>query len=488
MTVSTKRPEYLDFEADWQTMRDCVRGTKAIKDGTTAYLPIPSGMASKGEDGLKVYSLSYKMRAQFPEITAPAIAAMVGIIHSTEIKIVLPEQLMGLWESATADNLPLEALHRRITAEILTTGRYSLLVGAESEGSELPYIVGYNAEDLINWADDRTMFVLDECGYVRDGFVWTEQQQWRALELIDGKYVQSIYDADSGLPRVVEPRARMGANMTEIPFVVIGPRDLSLEPETPPLIAIARAAISMYQLSADYRWQLFMSGQETLVIINGDAPAEVGAGVVISLKTKVDAGGTYPQPDAKYVGPEGNGIEAHRAAIQDEENKAARAGAQMFSTGPRAAESGDALRLRYAAETASLISVAQASCAGLEKALRYVGMMQGLSEQQLEEIIVTPPSSLVDRRMSPEEMKAIMGLYDAGLLAYETVYENFQKGGVASSERTAEEERQLREEEDEAMEPDIVEQGGVIPFPAPNRPPQPGEVPPANEGLGGQGA
>ncbi|MCF6367274.1 hypothetical protein [Rhizobium halophilum] len=60
--------------------------------------------------------------------------------------------------------LPLEALHRRITAELLPTARYALLVDAATESSDLPWLAGYSAEALIDWAADRMPFVLDESG------------------------------------------------------------------------------------------------------------------------------------------------------------------------------------------------------------------------------------------------------------------------------------------------------------------------------------
>ncbi|WMT92796.1 hypothetical protein [Pelagibacterium sp. H642] len=69
---------------------------------------------------------------------APTVDGMVGVIHRTEAQIEMPDAMQPLWEKATKDGLPLEALHRRITAELLTTGRYSLLADAATEGSDLP--------------------------------------------------------------------------------------------------------------------------------------------------------------------------------------------------------------------------------------------------------------------------------------------------------------------------------------------------------------
>ncbi|MBK3745283.1 DUF4055 domain-containing protein [Paraburkholderia aspalathi] len=440
--VSQRHPDYADRADEWSLMRDTARGLTAVLSAGAKYLPMPSGFKVQ-EDGGKALYAAYQSRAQFAEIVFPAVQAMVGVIHQSEIKIEMPESMQGLWERATSDGLPLEAFHRRITAEILETGRYAILADASSSGaSPLPWLSGYTAESLINWAEDRSMFVLDESGLVRNGFQWENRKQYLALLLEDGVYKGQRYD-ESGTPIGEEGSAATakGTPLDVIPLVVIGPRELSLAPETPPLIGIARSAVAMYQLSADYRWQLFMTGQETLVILNGDAPSAVGAGVVLSLKADKDS----HAPDAKYVGPAGTGIAAHRTALTDEQGNAANAGARLFNTGAKSAESGDALRIRYAAETASLISVAQASCAGLEKSLRFIALMTGANP---EEVVVTPPKSLVDREMTPEQMGAIMGLWEKGLIAGETAYENLQAGKVASAERSWTEEQDLIDKED----------------------------------------
>ncbi len=331
--VDTKHPDYLDRADEWRLMRDSDRGETAIKSGGTLYLPKPNGFTKQPDGGTALYE-AYQRRAQFPEIVQPAVMAMVGVIHQAEIKIVIPDSMAGLWEKATADGLPLEAFHRRITAELLLMGRYSVLVDAPSSG-DMPRLAGYQAETLINWAEDRTMFVLDESGLVRNGFQWENRKQYLALTLEDGRYVGRRYD-EGGIVidgKEGEPTTAKGDNLTEIPFVVMGPRDLSLKPETSPCIGIARAAKSIYQLSADYRWSLFMAGQETLFIINGDRPEVVGSGVIVEIK----GGGDGNPPDAKYVGPAGTGIAAHRTAIVDEQQNAASAGARLFNSGPASA-------------------------------------------------------------------------------------------------------------------------------------------------------
>jgi hypothetical protein len=445
--VDTKHPLWTAMADKWGLMRDTTGGETTVKEAGTTYLPQPSGFKAQDDGGRALYE-AYQKRAQFPEIVEPTIRGMVGVIHRTEAQIEMPDAMMPLWERATKDGLPLEALHRRITHELLTTGRYGLLADAATEGSDLPWLAGYSAEALINWADDRALFVLDESGLKRDGFRWEQQQRYRVLELLDGRYTVQTYtgtERTAGEP--LTPSGRGNAALTEIPFVVIGARDLSLQPELPPLIGVSRSAIALYQLSADYRWQLFMTGQETLVVINGDAPSAVGAGAVIAIKQ--GNGDENGRPDVKYVGPAGTGINAHRVAIQDERQAAAQAGARLFSNQGKSAESGDALRIRFAAETATLTSIAQSSAQGLEKALRHIATMIG---QDPEKVVVKPNLSFVDNTLTAAEAQALVSLWQNGAIAYETLYERLQRGEIASSERSYEDELKLIDTEDNGTE------------------------------------
>ncbi len=464
MAVDSKHPEYLDRASEWAIMRHCARGAKAVKEEGETYLPMPSGFRAQDDGGVAMFT-AYYTRAQFPEIVTPSISGMIGIVHRQEAQIKMPKAMQGLWERATRDGLPLEALHRRITSELLTMGRYALLVDAASTGSDLPWLAGYTAEALINWSPDRDLFVLDESGPVRNEFEWSDERAYRVLRLADGRYTVETY---KGLEKRVdgaEPRARADKPLTEIPFVVLGSRDLTVSPDDPPLIGVARAALAAYRLDADYRHQLYSTGQETFVVINGDAPTAVGSGVVISLK-----GEQGVVPDAKYVSPTGKGIDAHRTAIQDERDNAAAAGARLFDSEKKAAESGNALRIRYAAQTATLTSIAMASAQGLEKALRYVAVMIGANP---DEVIVKPNLSFMDTPMMAAEAKTLMEVWKGGGISYETYYENLQRGQIASVERDHEAEQVLIAGEQQGLEgedPNIDPATGLPPVVGPADP------------------
>lgn len=436
MAVDSKRPEYIDHMDEWSQLRDTARGVVAVKRAGSRYLPMPSAFTAQADDGRAMYA-AYQKRARFPDILDPTIAGMVGVIHRNESAIQMPAVMEPLWESCTLDHLPLEAFHRRITTEILLMGRFSILTDAPVDGSDLPYFAGYTTETLINWADDLTFFDFDETSMRMDPntFDWTEEKAWRVLRLKGGVYTQELYGQDTERTGILMPTARGGAPLDQIPVVVVGPTELSVNVADSPLQGVSDASVTLYQLDADYRWQLYMSGQETLFVIGADQlPTVVGASVVHGLPLN---------GDAKYVGPSGSGIAAHRQAMLDAKEDAIIAGAALFES-PTGRESGEALKLRYSAQTATLTTVALASAQALERSLRNVALFLGLNPA---EVIVIPNLRFIDSKMTPAEGVQLMQMWTGNAISKQTMYENLQKGELASQERNFEDEQKLIEAE-----------------------------------------
>lgn len=440
--IDAKHPQYTAARlADWRLCRDAMDGESAVKSRGEAYLPMPSGYKAQADGGAEAYR-AYRARAEFPELTAPAVSAMAGVAHSKEIVIELPEGLAYLHEDADGKGMPLEEFHRQITRELLVVGRHAILADAPAGGGE-PYLVSYIGESLINW--DQELFVLDESGPVRNGFQWVNRKQFRVLSIDNGRYVQTVYWEDGKTQEdQAAPTATGGKGLTEIPFAIASAVDMRPDIRTPPLIGVARAALSIYQLDADYRHQLYWSGQETLVIINGPPPSAVGAGAVIALEGSEDS-----TPDAKYVSPACSGIDAHLRAIEDKRKAAAHAGAKLLEQTESGQESGEARKLRFQSETATLQSILRSACGLLERGLRFAAVMKGLDPKV---VTVPVPESLMDSTMPPSEAEALMRLWLEGAISYATFYEGLQKGGIASPERDADAEFAIAQRERDRRE------------------------------------
>lgn len=495
--VDATRPEYDDMYPEWEMVRLSVRGESAVKERTEEFLPIPSAFSAAGAP-VGQYE-AYILRAEFPELTEQTLTGMSGVVTRKPLKVEMPEGMQSLHERATDMGLPLEVLYRDIVRELIETGRCELLADTASAppiGGTMPWLVFYKTEQLINWSDEGDFYVLDESRLVRDGFTWEWEQKYRVLSFEGGQYTVEVFVAEGTTEthivstteksedtlftrqEVAAPQMQGSKQFEEIPLAVISARGLTLDLDKPPILGVARACMSMYQLSADYRWQLFMAGQETFVAINADAPTAVGAGIRVSLKGEPGAGNV----DAKYVGPSGIGIEKHRVAIQDARDQALAAGARLFDASQRAAESGEALKLRYTAQTATLVSIAQAAASGLERALRYIARMIGADP---ETVVVTADLAFLNKVMNATDAAALVKMWADGAISYETLYENLVRGEIANEEREAEDELALIDKEQEDMEPEVdPAMAGLLPPPDPNNPNDPrNQNPPPNNQL-----
>jgi hypothetical protein len=412
MSLENQHPLYAEYVEDWTVITDTFRGERKIKEKGLLYLPatpgqIADGMSTKDKLGYKNYD-AYKLRARFPDFVAQAVEAILGIMHHKPPTIDLPEQMEDLRERITIHGESLEVLLRRINEHQLVTGRVGLLadIADDVKVGTMPYIALYKAGDMINWDDEYTednvlrtlnLVVLNESGYERDdNFSWKFGAKFRVLLLGDikektgGLYRMGLFQGDNDTTfdksALIEPSIG-GKTLDKIPFVFINSKDIVPDPDDPPLLGLAKLALTVYRGEADYRQTLFMQGQDTLVVIGGvmeEGVLRVGAGARI----EVQQGG-----DAKYIGVSSEGLAEQRMALENDRTEAGDVGGKLLDTTGHTAESGDALRIRVSARTASLNQIALAGAEGLQSILRTIAEWIGATP---DEVVVTPNTDFAD--------------------------------------------------------------------------------------------
>lgn len=410
MGLSTRHPQYTEFSEDWQMMRDCHRGERAVKSAGTRYLPATPGMVidglEHGNRGRIAYD-AYRLRARFPDFVQQAVQAMLGFMHHKPPTIKLPRKLEPLRKRVTVKGESIEMLLRRVNEEQLITGRMGLLldVPTKAPAGVLPYVAMYRAEDIINWDDGQreelvdqklNMVVLDESEDVRvNDFEWQRETQYRVLLLgatqenvAAGVYRMGVFAGEQAMfneAMLIEPSIA-GRTLNQIPFVFINARDLVPEPEAPPLLGLAQVSLGMYRGEADYRQSLFLQGQDTLVVIGSPAGEEMraGAGAMI----QVDHGG-----DAKFIGVNSDGLAEQRQALENDRSVAAELGGKLLDNRGGNVESGEALRIRVSARTATLTQIVMAAAEGVQEVLRQAAVWVGANP---DEVTVTPNLDFVD--------------------------------------------------------------------------------------------
>jgi hypothetical protein len=404
MPMSSTHPLYADFLKGWKFCRDSYT-PGAIKAAKADYLPPTAGMRldgypNEGQAGTNAYE-AYWMRAYYPDIYKEAVAAAIGIMHRKPAVIELSPKLKILEERANVLGENLQLLLRRINTEQLVTGRLGLLgdlvVGADGKVS--PVVVMYGDKAIRNWDDISTdtdvgeyrFVVLDETGFeLQPDLSWEQVEKYLILGLVSNNQldVNGTYQYAKAKPTdelqalTFEMPSNKGAVSDQIPFVIVNACDLNPTPDSPPLMGLAELCLAIYRGEADYRQNLFMQGQDTLVRVGGMSEdgevTRTGAGASIS----VPMGG-----DAKYIGVNSQGLPEQRQSLETDYKRAYSKSGQITDATSRAKESGDALRIRVAAQSATLPQIATAGAMGLERVLKSMATWLGDNPDQVS---VTP--------------------------------------------------------------------------------------------------
>jgi hypothetical protein len=436
------------------------------------------GMKNSNQLGYKIYE-GYKTRAVFPDYTKEAVEALVGMLNHKPAVIELPTQLEPLRDHCTLTGESLLDVLRNIHAEQFITGRVGLLADMPEfpdPANPMPHLATYIAESIINWDDaidkegDVTLnlVVLNESGHTRDAdFTWREFKKFRVLQLgtladneAKAVYKMGVFDNKGGdlsySEDLMRPPMLRGATLEEIPFVFINTRDLHATPDLAPLMGLGRQVLTIYRGEADYRQNLFMQGQDTLVVTGdlkkspetGEEEAlRVGAGSMIN----IEMGGS-----AEYVGVSGQGLAEQGKALEADRKRAEVRAGQLIPA-KNQQESGDALKTRVTAQTASLKQIALTSAKGLETELKIIARWMGADPEKVK---VQANLEFGDFAIEAGDIVDLMSARTAGApLSKQSIHNLMVKRGYTTM--TYEEEMDLIGEEDAQM-PRVAQGGNVL--------------------------
>ena len=471
MSITSHHPSYDASLADWKLMRDAYAGERTIKAAGRAYLPSTPGQELDGMEapesvGSKNYQ-AYKLRARFPDYVTTAIESLLGIMHRKPPTIELPEKMKPMLERGTVEGESLWMLLRRINEHQFLTGRCGVLADVPdgADVNTLPYLSLYRAEDIVNWDNGErsdpvlqnlNLVVLNESESRRtDLFDWEMVTKYRVLVLGDlgdnegvdagAKYWFGTFESDAAYEEGAMVQASIGgSSLDKIPFVIINTKDITPEPDAPPLLGLGNICISIYRSEADYRQNLFMQGQDTLAIIgtiaedpnNPDSKPRVGAGAMLNVQ---DGG------DVKFVGVNATGLSEQRAALQDDKEEAGTMGGRLVEARKSDAESGEALHMRMSARTASITQIARTGAEGLQTVLRTIAEWIGEDPQA---VTVEPNLEFADRTIDGDTLVKWMTSRTLGApLSLESIHRKLQENDM--TELTYEEEMAKKKQEDE---------------------------------------
>lgn len=510
MALDSVHPQYTEHAEDWEQLRDSAKGERIVKGKGQKYLPPTSGMILDGLNGPytspnnnpaanngagtaglgygrfgKYRNMgeaayeAYKLRAVFPEYVKDALEYFMGALHNKSPVIELPEEMEPLRNNASPLGEPLEILLQRINLEQLTTGRVGILLDLPEKPdpvNPLPFIALYVAEAIRNW-DDTTdedtrdalnLVVLDESGMKRDGFDWKTEARFRVLQLGDfeknetngtAEYKTGLFTSTAGVPdydvSLMKVPALRGNTLKSIPFQFINTKDISPEPDEPPLMSLCRQCFTIYRGEADYRQNLFMQGQDTLVVIGArqtnrlpgeehtEEPLRTGAGARIDLEL---------QGDAKYVGVNSQGLPEQRTALENDRKRCEARSGQLIDASQGDKESGAALKTRVGAQTATLNQIAKTAALALELLLKQCAEWM---KADPEKVKVTPNLEFADYQMAGQDLGNLMTAKRNGApLSMKSIHRLAVQGNLTNMDYETEQ-KEIESEPPLAVDPNI---------------------------------
>jgi hypothetical protein len=463
--ITKQHAQHVAMLPVWERIRDAVAGEDAIKAKGAMYLPELGGQAERVTGSAAEDYDNYKARAVWYGATGRTVTGLLGAVFRKPPDIQnVPPALQPRLDNVDLVGTPLTTFLRNATTEVLTVGRYGILVDAlAGAGAPTPSLIGWKAEQIRNWrvVIRKGLPVLDQVILLEDiqvpnpdGFGAQASNQYRIHELDeDGLYRVRVYPLDaSGQPtadpKVYEPRMR-AKRLDFVPFVFLGA--LNLEPAVgkSPILDLVDMNIKHYLNSADLEWGRHFTALPTPWVITSIEKGTWPLGPTC----------VWELPLGSEVGMlefTGTGLASLERAMEEKEKKMAMLGARLLEEQKRAAEAAETQRLRQAGESATLASTVNNVSEGTTKALGWFVTWAG---GKGEDVVAQLNKDFVDVRLSAADAEKFMHVWQAGGMSQDSYLHLLKGGEVLPPERTVEEEIELIEQEAVAQDVAALERG-----------------------------
>lgn len=441
---SVLHPDYQYWSPIWAMIRDAEIGEVEVKNKAHKYLP---KLAGHDNDQYT----SYLSRAVFYNMTAKTLNALYGTLYKRNPKVSsMPKAMNPVVRRFSKDGMSLHLAGKTAAKEVISLGRYGMLVDAAPDGRGDPYVACYTAENIIDWemAEIEGVWqyvrvVLREISYDRDESLTLSPYQFhsrfRILALVptaDGwGYEQYIYeDKDlNGVPdysanpsRTAVPTVR-GKRLDYIPFTMIGPFTNHPDVQKPPLLDIVTLNFSHYRSYAALEQGRFYTANPVYTVSSGVADDE--------------AGEYYVGPDMVWeLGKEGkasilefngHGLRSLETALTQKEGQVASIGGRMMPGGSTgAAESDNALRLKEQNEQTLLLNIADTLDEAFTTVLKWLADWKNVSKDRIDEIAFEVNRDFLLKDIGAREFRAIHQMYADGVIPVDVLYEFLRKAEV----------------------------------------------------------
>ena len=468
--------EYKAIAPIWRKVRDCLAGEDKVKHERERYLPMLTSQRESGD----IYALesynNYLLRASFYGAASRTQAGLVGAVmrRPASIEGVPDAQVQQLEDAAGPNYESLDAIVMQQLRDIVSVGRYGLLVERGDDATLPPYMCMFKAEDIVFWhctdyggrkipttigirqtyevpkrgdligteTEIKEEYLVLRLGMVSD-YAYTQsvpggealaaasadelvywQETWRHM----AKEGSGVKSGDLELVRIKVPTKNGGRFWNEIPMDIVNAiAGVSVDVEEPPMLGLCNVMLSHYRGSADLEWGRHMTA----------IPQPWVSGFQLEEGTKLVVGCGYawasPEPgaNAQYLEFSGAGLGHIREGLKDKEQQMAVLGARMLEEQPATAEAMGTVRLRQAGERSVLTTMAENVSEATTRAIQrwMAWQFPAYDDTALAETIsYTLTADFDSSRMDPGELATLTQSLQAGTISWETYAYNLRRG------------------------------------------------------------
>lgn len=450
MGVDAVHKQYSDYTNRWAKCRDAMEGEEAVKGGRERYLPRLDGMLVPEYD-------AYLKRSLYVNASGRTKDAYVGLIFGKDVEVSCPLEIKDIVDSFeddfTRQHLSLFGAAKDTVREVLTVGRGGWLVdvapgaGPRAHGAA----VFYSAEGVTNWrtedrngVDTLTCVVLREAYNLGTGdeFCPDTLFRYRVLRLTtEGVYTQQVY-----LPTkqngelewvggdIITP-TRQGEPLHEIPFVFVGPNNVTASVDRPPLEDLVDVNLSHFRTSADLENGRHWCGVPT--------PVFVGFKFQPGQELKVGSSGGIQTDDTNakwgFLEFTGAGLSTLVEASKEKREYMAAMDARLLRDEQKLQnETAEAARIRSTGESATLSSISSTVSEALTLVLQWLVWWAGVEDVSKVEVCLN--TQFVDVGLDAQKMVALISARQSGLISQESFLWNLKRGNLLDPSVSVEQE------------------------------------------------
>ena len=463
--------DYQNWRDVWRSIRHAMIGEISIKQQGAKYLPRPDGMDEEQYE-------AYLDRAVFYNMVYRTVTGLTGAIFRRDPRLLnAGPKLQKLAKRISKDGLSLPIFSKVIAQDMLSTGRYGVLVDKAPTGeTSQPYLAGYTCENILDWTEaeidglteidyvllrefktDRRLFVLEgneaqpnptygqffNCYRVLR-LVWNEETQRYA-------YQQEFYERDNEdadlteTPTVITPLV-YGVPMQRIPFKFFNATTNRCEIEKPPILDILTLNMAHYKLYAQLQHARFYTANPVYWVSGAQEEDEyhIGPSVVWEVGSGEKAG---------LIEFNGQGCKSLESGLAIMETQVASLGGRLIGDSGSAGQSDNQIKLKDRNEQSLLLNITTVINENMTDLLLVLAAW--LNEKSEELIFRVNQDFLLDGAAA-REFRAVAMMWKDGQLPLDICYEYFLKNEVIPEYVTLEQFKSLLEDKSQfPNNPDI---------------------------------